>query len=234
MAFMHNLNSEAVPGKPPNTIIRGFLGFLLIALLLQGGEGQLRAQDSKEQSAVIGFTLLGSHDFSKSDELRESAFVFDDTAGYGHLFAEYYPSEKLGFGYRYILIMLSEEITFTSGNNSAGFESELQITGNILTVQYLPFISDDGYTRIGFMAGGGPLKYEFTQTAGVWSDSVGTSGTGTLLGFYIDWGGDVFGARFGVGKLDTSFDQLGDPNTGTVEVDGSGTNFYLDLRWAFN
>ena len=126
--------------------------------------------------------------------------------------------------------MLSEEITF----NSSKFESELKITGNILTVQYLPFISGDGYTRIGLMLGGGPMKYEFTQTAGVFSDSVDTSGTGTLLGLYIDWGGDVFGARFGVGQLDTSFDQLSDPNLGSLDVDGSGTNFYLDLRWAFN
>ena len=95
--WTHYLELEPFLDKLPKINIGTLLGFLLMALVIQGGEGELRAQDSMEQSAVIGFTLLGFHDFSKSDELRESEFIFEDTAGYGHLFAEFYPVERLGF-----------------------------------------------------------------------------------------------------------------------------------------
>ncbi|MCH9045805.1 MAG: hypothetical protein IIA40_06835 [SAR324 cluster bacterium] len=121
---------------------------------------------------------------------------------------------------------------------NAEFATEVNVNSLFITLQFLPFISDDGYVRIGLLGGIGPSTYEISQTLTVGpstiSDSADTSGTAVLAGVYIDWGGEDFGARFGFNALTTDFDSLQIPGEPTArEVDGSGTSFYFDLRWAF-
>lgn len=138
----------------------------------------------------------------------------------------------MGFGIWGQSLGVSETVIFLN----AEFTTEVDVNTFLLTLHFLPFISDDGYARIGLLGGIGPSTYKFTQTL---SNSVDTSGSAVLGGVYIDWGGEDFGARLGINALTTDFDKLETPSIVTPgatelrEVDGSGTSFYFDLRWAF-
>ncbi len=178
----------------------------------------------KEQVAVIGIGL-GIHRFSETDDARRNLF-FDEIAGFGQLYGEWYPFERLGFGIHAVAIGLSETVVFFGFNQT----TEIDIGSFLITLQFLPFISADGYTRVGLLGGVGPSTYELSVTDNNTNttQSADTSGTAVLGGVYIDWGGEDFGARFGINALKTDFDSLQG-----LEVDGSGTNFYFDLRWAF-
>ena len=192
----------------------------------------------KEQAVVIGFGL-GIHNYSETDDVRRDFFFLEDVGGLAQLYGEWYPFERLGFGLRGQSIGSSETLIFFGTE----FTTEVDVNTLFITLQYLPFISDDGYVRIGLLGGIGPSTYEFTesQTIGGISDSQSseTSAPAVLGGVYIDWGGEDFGARFGINALRTDFDKLETPGLVTPsatelrEVDGSGTNFYFDLRWAF-
>ncbi len=55
-----------------------------------------------------------------------------------------------------------------------------------------------------------------------------------LAGAYVDWGGEGFGARFGVNALSTDLGSIPvEGQADPVAVDTSGQGAYLDLRWAF-
>ena len=58
------------------------------------------------------------------------------------------------------------------------------------------------------------------------------SGTVGLLGLYMDWGEDGFGARVGANYLSTQYNDL-DINGSKYEIDASGVDLYINLRVAF-
>ena len=51
----------------------------------------------------------------------------------------------------------------------------------------------------------------------------------TLFSAYLDWGGEVFGARFGANVLRTELDSIDG-----IEADASGVSLYFEFRWAFS
>ncbi|MCZ6533454.1 MAG: hypothetical protein O7A08_10885, partial [SAR324 cluster bacterium] len=132
--------------------------------------------------------------------------------------------EKIGFGFRRINLGVTETISALG----ATAETKLIADSNIFTVNWVP-LGADSYARLGLLAGVGNTTYEVPRTGTLLTNlSLSSSGSATLLGIYVDWGGEDFGARFGANFLETD---LGDANG--FSADASGRSIYFDLRWAF-
>jgi len=188
-----------------------------------------------DQVAVVGLGL-GAHTYSTIDEVREGSAAFDNddelaSGGMSQLYGEWYFLGPMGVGLRGISISSSRSYIY----NTTTIDHTVTVSATLVTAHWVPLRFADDYARIGLLAGAGGAGYESKVTV---SDSTSpnvtlegtesTSGTAGLVGAYIDWGGEAFGARFGGGSLSTQLDDLNG-----AEVDGSGTHFYLDLRWAF-
>jgi len=209
-------------------------GTILLALLLLA----LPAQAQQDQSAVIGLGF-GIHKFAEQDDIRkyqEQVFLISPSAaGMLELFGEWYPLQRLGIGLRFLTLGYTEEVIFFGG---VTVTSEVSIDSTLLTVTFIPFITDDGYVRFGILGGAGGSKYNYKESLeaapikleGSWD----TSGTAVLGGGYVDWGADGFGARFGIHVIRTDFDPLLIEGQPPLNVDGDGTAWYFDLRWAFD
>ncbi|MCZ6645122.1 MAG: hypothetical protein O7B79_02675 [SAR324 cluster bacterium] len=199
---------------------------LLIAIFLVGVcSPNLYAQDdTNDQTVVIGIGF-GIHTFSETDDVRQNVFLIaDDVAGMGQLYVEWYVFETIGFGIRSINLGVTETISF-----GTTIETELSVDNNFFTVNWVP-LGADSYARMGLLAGVGNSNYEVTQTVTPGgTSSISSSGSATLLGIYVDWGGEDFGARFGANFLETDLDDING-----LTVDASGRSIYFDLRWAFN
>ncbi len=112
------------------------------------------------------------------------------------------------------------------------YDRELTGEGDFLTVHYIPYIGDDRYTRVGLLFGAGTMDYELTQSGGDLERTFSTDGSARLFQAYVDWGGEAFGARFGLGHPATDLDPMDTPG-GPLDADASGNHVFLDLRWAF-
>lgn len=125
-------------------------------------------------------------------------------------------------------VSASSSVTIGSTTASASSTAELVVDTVLVTAHWVP-LGGRRYARMGVLAGLGMTSYEFTETNDPGPDaSVTTSGPATLLGVYLDWGADGIGGRFGAQYLATSLD----PVNG-ADVDVSGREIYVDLRWAF-
>lgn len=118
-----------------------------------------------------------------------------------------------------------EEVA-TFGGSTVGYK-ELNVT-NLLGTVTLVLLGGTGYTRLAVLAGAGTSEYEASQSFSGTTSSDTTTGTAFLGGAYVDWGGEDFGARFGLNVLSTQLDNLNG-----ASVDAGGTSVYFDLRWAF-
>ena len=177
-----------------------------------------------DQTAVIGVGV-GFHRFSSSDDFRAPQFPFlleIDAAGMSQLYAEWYALGTIGVGARIINLGVTEEVRI----GGSTLQKEVTVQTNLLTLHWVP-LGGRSYTRVGILVGAGSSNYKATEDASGFSGSA--SGSATLAGVYVDWGGEDFGARFGAHFLDTDLDNLNG-----LRVDASGTAFYLDLRWAID
>jgi hypothetical protein len=208
---------------------------LILALALAASALPASAND---QTVVIG-AGLGIHSFSDTDDVREGSALFGGEdeltqAALVHYYVEWYALDDLGFGAR--VMGLGAGRSYSSAADK--LEQDVSIAATFLTVNWVP-IGSESYVRFGVLGGIGSARYEvhekYTDNAGTasYDETESTTGSATLLGGYIDWGGESFGARFGLDVLSTDLDKL-DVAAGELEVDGSGTAFYLDLRWAFD
>lgn len=198
----------------------GFGLFLLMALMVARPE----VTQANSQKVVLGFGL-GGYTFSKVDDERQKVpilgFTEDMMSGLqSQLYVEWYALDSLGFGLRSVSMVTAQAGTL--------FTRSVDISSTLITLNWVP-VGSDSYARLGVLAGVGGATYRVTLQAGSSSINAETSGSASLLGAYLDWGGGDFGARLGVNSLKTKFDDLG-----TAQVDGSGRGAYLDLRWAWN
>jgi len=195
--------------------------------------GEPRAQEGGGgQNVVIG-AGFGSHAFTPSHHTETVAGNFNVSAALmTQAYAEWYVFSTLGFGLRFVSFgagqTSSGSVTVGSTTASASNNVDVAVSNFLATVNWIP-LGAEGYARLGVLAGLGVSEYSLTASStGLPSDSVKLSGTAVLAGAYVDWGGDEFGARFGIQQLTTN---LGE--SGGKKVDASGREFYLDLRWAF-
>ena len=117
---------------------------------------------------------------------------------------------------------VTEEVQIGGG---PPLQKEVTVQSNLLTLHWVP-LGGRSYTRVGILVGAGSASYNATEDFG---PSGSSSGSAPLAGAYVDWGAEDFGGRFGVHLLNTDLDNLNG-----LQVDGSGTTFYLDLRWAID
>lgn len=209
-------------------------GTILLALLLLA----VPARAQQDQTAVIGLGF-GIHTFAQQDDIRkyqeQVLLISPSAAGMLELYGEWYPMQRLGFGLRFLTLGYEEKAIFLGG---VTFTSTVSIDSTLLTVTFVPFISGDGYVRFGILGGAGGSKYNYKESLELapvkFEGSWDTSGTAVLGGAYLDWGGEAFGARFGVHVLRTDFDPLLIQGQPPLNVDGDGSAWYFDLRWAFD
>jgi hypothetical protein len=199
----------------------------VVCILMAGiAGGQAEAND---QTVVIG-AGLGIHTYSKADTIRQGVPGYGGAdeikqAGMGELFAEWYALGIVGFGVRGI--SLGTTRSYTSAGNQ--LDESVTVGLTFLTLNVI-VAGAESYTRLGLLGGIGSATYKVTATLnGTQLGSNSASGSATLAGTFLDWGGEDFGARFGVNAIQTSIKDM----TGGAKVDGSGTSVYFDLRWAW-
>lgn len=195
---------------------------ILLLLSLLGASSALFAEN--DQTYVIG-TNGGLHSFSGKDDLRNGAFL-DRLSGASDLYFEWYAFEELGVGLRLNALGATE----TMVSSFSSYQKELSVTNTFVTLNWIP-IGATSYTRFGLLAGIGRSNYEYTEST---SGSTNTNlhatsdGPATMLGGFVDWGAEDFGARFSYNLLNTDL-----ANVGSNQVDASGSYWAFAIRWAF-
>ena len=189
-------------------------------------------QRDNDHIVVIG-AGFGGHTFATPHRAGQNTVALEVISAFmQQIYGEWYAFDQVGFGLRLITFGTSASsfTTVTVGNTTTTATSEVDLNvGNLLfTVNWVP-LGGQRYARLGLLAGLGLSDYEFTESSSpAGSATESTSGPAALLGIYVDWGADGFGARFGLQFLETDLDPInGSP------VDVSGREIYLDLRWAF-
>ena len=214
-----------------NTFGKSFvLGMVLLGALLfstvaltERAQAQENNQNVVIGASIIGILMPGEDDFADRFSLQLGI------TGLQQLYAEWYVLGRLGVGYRY----LGTGITETYSTFGLEEKREIKSTSHLATANYLLYISTGQYTRLGVLGGIGTTNYTYTETINGISTQADTSGPTTLGQAYIDWGGEDFGARFGIGMLQTKLEEVkfqGIPH----QADLSGNHWYFDLRWAFS
>lgn len=194
-----------------------------VAFLISLGDA---AYADNDQAAVIGIGV-GLHAFTKRDDFREASAPFSvnlDLAGMSQLYGEWYALGALGFGVRVITLSVRQEVGASGAN--PGYK-ELAVT-NLFGTANLVLLGSTSRLRLAVMGGAGLSSYDASESYGDVAFSDSASGTATLLGGYLDFGGGAAGGRIGVNLIST---QLGTLNG--LAVDAGGTSLYLDFRWAF-
>ena len=209
------------------------------ALLAMTTAGQLRAEN--DQSGVLGFGF-GLHRFSESDGFRNSTVNASEIDNAFMLtgFGEWYLLGDFGIGVRLIAFSATERATANADGSPLLFAN----TERVIEAQTLMFTGhwvvagSESYVRVGLLVGVGPARYKERLEAdcffcgpntNIIVSERTTSGMATLFSAYLDWGGEVFGARFGANVLRTELDSIDG-----IEADASGVSLYFEFRWAFS
>ncbi|MDH5753029.1 MAG: hypothetical protein OEZ59_11530, partial [Deltaproteobacteria bacterium] len=178
---------------------------------------------------VVAGLGAGIHTFDKADDVRSDPFMKDIDDGITTFIgAEWYFLGDLGLGLR--------DTTILSGR--LGEEGGLRKTDTVefntfmLTINYMPLVIMDGYTRMGVLAGHGKATYKRTINY-IIEESFEAAGSATMKGIYLDWGGDEFGARLGYNTLNTKLGRINMGGGSRLDVDISGSHWYFTLRMAF-
>ncbi len=187
---------------------------------------------------IFGFSLTPVFSFSADDDIREkgtyrglSVDKVADAIG-TDFFIEFFVNENLGLGMKYLLTSAKRETT------DGYFEQDIKNTAVMITATlWFPMNTKNrGYSHFGLTGGTGPATYKITDTVyGSVDREMEATGSTTMIGAFFDWGGDVFGGRFGYHSLTTNYGDLEDKTnnvTYTADLDGSGGGVYLSLRWA--
>ncbi|HKI99984.1 MAG TPA: hypothetical protein VKB51_16025 [bacterium] len=199
-------------------MIRKILAVTVLLLVL----APLPVLAENDQTVVIGWGL-GGYD-APADDVRGDRKLLAS-----HAYVEWYALDELGFGFRRT-VLIETGIAFLA---LGAFET-FSLTTNMVTVNWVPF-GAQRYARLGLVAGVGTADYKYDGVfflLGGATRQAHTSGTATLAGAYLDWGGDGFGARLGYDMISTNLDNV-TVSGSSLKADGSGNSIYFDLRWAF-
>ena len=203
----------------------GFVAAVLITAMLAVTVPRPAWANSQTIALGIG---VGKYEYDETDTQRSAAplkGMYEELMRgvQSQMYLEWYALGSLGFGVRGLNVG-SDQSGGTAGSPNTRVVS---VRSKLVTVNWVP-LGGERYARLGMLAGVGRSNYEVATTSGGTTGSEATSGGARLLGAYLDWGADGFGARFGVNALKTRLEDLN-----TLHVDGSGQGYYLDLRWAW-
>ena len=186
---------------------------------------QQEPAESAIQPVVVGYGMGVANDGFRAPQGAGTA----RTGEVKQLYVEYYPLERIGIGWR----LLETKVIWDRKAGEAISPQFMTITNMWLTGTYV-LTNPRAYLCLGATLGLGTAAYEYIATPqeGSGKDIPKEEGEGytMLAAVYIDWGQDGFGARLGLHIISTSIASR--LNDGT-KIDGSGTGFAFDLRWAF-
>ncbi len=200
----------------------------------------------EDVSFFIGFGL-GSSSY-KTDEGESLGLGMDQDKQriYGSEIFEWYPIGVLGVGIRSATVTFFGEEGSKQGTTRVYyFEEDLRVSAIMPTLNLIVFYSAEKYSRLGFVGGYGIATYSYnlevkdSESRSFYYDKSHDedgSGSASLLGVYFDWGGDIFGMRIGFDTHDYRFSEFSVediPNSDEINVSGSGSAFYFNLRWAW-
>ncbi len=189
---------------------------------------------------IFGFSfVVQSFTSTDRDVVRagDSGWEELNMGGGFDMFLEYYLSENFGLGFKTNSIVFSR----TNSNDATQKQDFTVVHTHIIGNFWFPLSTrNHGYTHFGLTGGIGSSTYKVSvkqndEETAVWE----ATGPSTSLGAFFDWGGDVFGARLGYNVITTNFDKLkqtetqGIANNSELDVDGSGSNINVSIRWAF-
>jgi len=220
---------------------------LALSVLLWTGTAAAAPAD---QSLVLGLGG-GGHTFSAQDDYRAGAVNGRpmNRASLGHVYAEWFGRDTLGFGLRYLLLVNREHATAGVGEPlpaSPGGEPvdrEVTVAATLVTLNWV-VAGARRWARLALLGGVGQVTY--TERLSYLPGSLGcgasifgcddvtlssrsTGGQALLYGAYVDLGGPGLGMRLGGQVLETEL-----PGLKGHRADGSGSALYADLRWAFD
>jgi len=181
---------------------------------------------------ILGFGLGGHNFSSEKDEYRQMDAKID--AGLTiNLFMEYYLTQNIGIGFKTFVVSATRENT--------NFQEEMSITTSFFTVSlWFPLSTKNkGYSHFGLVGGVGSGLYSVdvkNKTTGNVLSEWEAEGTASLMGVFLDWGGEIFGARIGYNQILTEFGNMSRQDTYSstaYNVDGSGSGVVFEFRWAW-
>ena len=215
---------------------------------------------SNTQNLVIGLGM-GHFAYSSVDYPHERQIYTEDSSsttrgevqgGYqGQFYIEWYLFGNLGIGFRQLSTFnLTFPIPIFESIVGNHFEDKITINSRLITLQWI-FLGSKSYARLGGIVGSGTTNYKWETSCsgtslgrsceerGILNQNRAATGNAQLTGLFLDWGGDDFGARLGYNQLKTdSFSELkNEDSSGNIttisDLDGSGSGYYLDFRWAW-
>ena len=205
-----------------------------LCLCLVAGTALAEGMADNDQTVVVGMGV-GIHTYAGSDDIRRGLPQFGGSdaitnAGMAEVFVDWFALGTLGVGLRDRYMSTSR---MYSGSGTT-IHQTVDVDMGFVTVTWVP-LGATSYARLGIMGGVGNAQYTASQTATGQPDTrASTHGSADLLGIYLDWGGEGFGARVGFDSVRTSLADLVFPGSAVRnKVDASGNTAYFDLRWAW-
>jgi len=203
--------------------IRKPLIFLVLLGLMQSLAAPASEAAENSQAVAVGVGL-GRFAYEGVDDFRAavpSLGLNKNMMGavYSQVYLEWFPLGEFGFGAR--------QMGSSYAQAGPKYTRLVEVRSTLLTAQWIP-LGAEHYARLGLLAGAGRSEYTLSQDSDQTLANVTAVGGAHLVGVYLDWGGESFGARIGVNALKTRLDKIN-----SNFVDGSGQGGYLDLRWAW-
>lgn len=180
----------------------------------------------------------GIHYFAVNDDVRTGSRVGNENVTSlktTNLYFDYYWSGSWGIGF-----------DFTEGSYSAQYGTgassgsiDVSINSFLLSLSRISPMDTLQYFHWGMKYGIGITDYNI-RYENIESEEYSSDGVTLKADFFIDWGGDVLGARFGSYLLivEGNREHPDEDNSipgyeGDINMDPSGMGWYLSLRWAF-
>ena len=189
-----------------------------------------------DQSMVVGLGYV-AHTFAEGDDFRKGTEYYGNadeisSAGGGEFFAELYLFDSIGVGFKGQTYANSVTYASSAGN----LERKIEIGTAIVYATLSIPVGDDW--RLGAMGGAGTSTYTVSVTwtpSEAWENllpsttvSETAEGSAGEVGVYADYGGAGSGVRFGFNTVAAEY-----PDIGSTTPQGSGSQLYIDYRYAF-
>lgn len=185
---------------------------------------------------VFGWSFVPAFAFKDEDIIRDTSGNYsgtDSATGFSW-FVDIFASPNFGIGTKFITV--GTENTSASGSNVL----KINLSNFLFTATlWFPLSTrNKGYSHFGITGGAGSATYQVTsETDGEIDSEWEATGTASMYGAFFDWGGEIFGGRLGYYSLSTKMDKLervDKYSSVEFDVDGTGSAFYVSMRWAWS
>lgn len=220
------------------------LSLILLAFFVYNHTSFANDQNLIIGVGVTGLEALGKAKLNNPDDIRGE----DPLLGYAELYINYFPGTDFGISLIRSTLGTKREYYSYSFSCSGGSctttdittKEEVVIRNTLACINYV-FWGSSNYTRTGLLFGVGKTEYLYSLKQDGTMNSTDYSNLNnfnsvsdaSIVGLYIDWGGDSFGARFGFKTINVDGLQSIKVDSSEKNLDGDSTVRNFSLRWAF-